>query len=455
MSSIVVAFTHKSFGIGKNGSIPWNIREDRGHFAKLTKGHVVIMGRNTFESIGNQPLSERFNIVVTSKKYEDFVYHNLFFCNDIENAKHFKSEEVFYIGGTSVYQYALDHVDTIYATVIEKEYDCDVFFPTKGLEKFEICEYSPRQFSEKEQCYYRFIVYKRSKQGVVPQEQSYINLLRDIIDNGEERPDRTGVGTKAVFARQLRFDLSNNSMPVLTTKQLAWKTVLKELLWFLKGDCDSKTLEKQGVKIWTGNTSREFLDKRGLTHYKEGDMGPLYSHSIRHFGARYEGCDKDYTGRGFDQLAHIINELKTDPYSRRHLMTTFNPSVVHECVLMPCHGIAIQFYVSTNKKLSCHVYCRSSDVFLGLSFNIASYAFLTHIIAKKTGLESHELVISTGDTHLYANHIEQAKEQIQRNILPSPVLNILRDREFEEMDIDDFELVGYLHNKPIVAPMAV
>jgi thymidylate synthase len=370
------------------------------------------------------------------------------------NNLHFDDKELFFIGGASIYDYAIDRVDTIYATVIEKEWDCDTHFPVDKLKNFEISEYSPRHFSEKENCHFRYITYTRRPAHIHHIEQPYLDLMKDIIENGKYRPDRTGVGTKAVFARQLRFDLKGGKVPIVTTKQLAWRTVLKELLWFLKGDGNSKNLESQGVNIWKGNTSRDFLDKRGLVDYEEGDMGPLYSHSLRFYGAEYTGCDTDYTGQGFDQVTNLIEGLKTDPYSRRHLITTFNPAVVDKCALMPCHGIAIQFYVDGDY-LDCHVYCRSSDVFLGLSFNIASYAFLTHIIAKKTNMQPGELIVSTGDTHLYKNHIDQSMQQLSRQPFPSPIFVVNHDKPFDQMSLTDFDLVGYLHHPSISAPMAV
>lgn len=281
--------------------------------------------------------------------------------------------------------------------------------------------------------------------------------MRDILLNGDDRPDRTGTGTRAVFGRHMTFDLSRGTVPFLTTKRLAWKSVLRELLWMLRGETDSKILEAQGVNIWRGNTSREFLDARGLEDYPEGETGPLYGAAFRRFR---DGA--------VDQFETVIEGLKNDPYSRRHLMTTFDPSVVDRCVLMPCHGIAIQFYITPDPRepaterqkqmLSCAVYCRSSDVFLGLPFNIASYAMLTHIVAARIGASPHNLVVSTGDTHVYLNHMEQVARQLERYPMPSPVFRVLcgPDVRVEDMDVDrDFEVVAYLHHPAIEAPMAV
>lgn len=293
------------------------------------------------------------------------------------------------------------------------------------------------------------------------QEYEYLNLMRDILDNGHQREDRTQVGTKSIFARQMRFDISK-TIPVVTTKFLPWKMVLKELLWFLQGKTDSKVLEAQGVGIWKGNSTRAFLDQRGLTHYQEGDIGPMYGYSWRHWGHPYQGCSADYTGQGYDQLTELIENLKKDPFSRRHLLTTYNPSEVKNSVLAPCHGVATMYYVEKDAEdqlhLSCHVVCRSSDTFLGLSFNIASYAMMTQIIAKKCSMKPKELILSTGDTHIYLNHLNQVQEQLGREPLPFPILDIndsVRDKPFEEITVDDFNLVGYIYHPVIKAPMAV
>ena len=303
-------------------------------------------------------------------------------------------------------------------------------------------------------------------------EEAYLDLLRELVSLSREandnhhphRPDRTGTGTISVFARQLRFDLVQGKTPFLTTKTLAWKTVLRELLWFFKGKPDVRLLEKNNVRIWSANASREFLDERGLKNYEEGDVGPLYPFSFRHFGANYQGCDKDYTDQGLDQLQKLIQGLEKEPYSRRHVMTTFDPAVVDDCALPPCHGISIQFYLShLTHGLSCHVVCRSSDVFLGLPFNIASYGFFVHIVAKKLSktfpdIFADELVVSTGDTHLYLNHIHQAEQQISRCPFDPPTLLIkddVIDLPWESIGEEHFEIIDYIRHPPLLAAMAI
>ncbi len=306
---------------------------------------------------------------------------------------------------------------------------------------------------------------KKDKEKVLFSEHQYLNLLRDILEKGNRRSDRTNVGTLSLFGKQMVFDISEH-IPLLTTKKMAWKTLIRELLWFLSGSTNSRVLEDQGVHIWSGNTSRQFLDERRLNHYNEGDIGPLYPFSFRHYGATYKGCDKSYKGEGYDQWTHLIQGLKKDPFSRRHLMTTYNPSVVDQCVLPPCHGIAIQFYVEPltdlpdSKKfgLKCHVYCRSSDVFLGLPFNIASYCVLTYIVATLCDMKPLELIMSLGDSHIYMNHVDQVKEQLTRQPYIPPTLKIkesIKEKDISEVILSDFELIDYVHHAPIKADMAI
>ena len=213
----------------------------------------------------------------------------------------------------------------------------------------------------------------------------------------------------------MHFSLENNSVPFLTTKKLAWKTCLKELLWFIKGSTSNDILNSQNVSIWNGNSTRNFLDSRNLFDYKEGDLGPIYGFQWRHFNAEYKDCDTDYTDKGIDQLQNIINQLKNSETrnSRRLIMTAWNPCQIDKMALPPCH-VLCQFNVTNNNKLSCSLYQRSGDVGLGVPFNIASYSILTHLIAKHTNLEPYEFIYNLGNTHIYDDHIDGLKQQILR-----------------------------------------
>ena len=292
-------------------------------------------------------------------------------------------------------------------------------------------------------------------------EQGYINLLKNILENGSERIDRTGVGTISLFApNSLKFDLSNNTLPLLTSKRVPIKTVIKELLWFLKGDTDAKLLQEQNVHIWDGNSTREFLDNRNLD-YPEGIFGPVYGWQWRHFGAEYN-VDYADTSKittqigGFDQITYIEHLLKNDPYSRRIFMTAWNANDLDKMSLTPCH-VSCQFYVSDGY-LSCHMYQRSVDTFLGLPFNIASYAILTHIFAKKCNLKAKELTISFGDTHIYKNHIDQVKMLFDRELYDFPTMELddsIISKDYNQIHIDDFKVNSYKCNSTITAKMAV
>lgn len=292
------------------------------------------------------------------------------------------------------------------------------------------------------------------------QEYVYLNLLQKVLDNGKLRSDRTGTGTISIFGEQMRFDIST-SIPVLTTKFVPWKSCIKELIWFLKGQTDVSILQQQGVRIWDGNSSREFLDKRGLSHLPEGDISEGYGFQWRHFGAKYKTCKDDYTGQGFDQVNFIINELKTNPYSRRLYMTSWNAEAVERMALPPCH-LSAQFYVDFDedgtKHLSCQMYQRSVDTFLGCPWNIMSYSVLTCLLAKMCDMKPRELIMCLGDTHIYSNHVEQVKEQLQRTPFPFPTIEINDDvinKTIDDITIDDFKLVNYQYHPAIRAPMAI
>ena len=455
MLNLIVAFD-------KHASIHFDVAqvcpEHFHRFAQLTKGAIVIMGRQTWASLpdGYELLEDRTNLVLTTRTnaFSPLKHTRFVSPKDIDTyiTTH---KDVFVLGGASMFAMFASRAQRIYATHIEKvnaKGDVEQF-PVRELEHFKIVAYDPMSCQT-----YRFVTYERSskKHG----EYAYLDLLSNVYTNGKQRVDRTTIGTQAVFGRQMRFDISE-SVPLLTTKQLGWKSVVRELLWFMKGHTDSKMLEAQGVNIWRANSTREFLDGRGLHNYQEGDIGPMYGFNWRHLGATYEGATADYTNKGHDQLAWLINSLKQDPYSRRHMITTFNPLVVDHGVLAPCHGIIAQFFVEDSqcgKTLSCHVYNRSQDTFLGMSWNIFSYAVMTHLIAKLVDMTPNELIISTGDTHIYTNHLEQSALQLKRTPMPFPVLVIhdrVKNKSLDDITIDDFDLIGYMSHPAIRAPMAV
>jgi len=301
--------------------------------------------------------------------------------------------------------------------------------------------------------------------------KQYLELLQDILDNGETKDDRTGTGTISVFGRNLRFDL-RRSFPAVTTKKLAWKACVGELLWFIEGSGDERRLAEityggtGAVTIWTPNAYAPYWKDKAKFH---GDLGRVYGVQWRHwltpishktevfkddFGNHYNRQGSIHH-KEIDQLKNLIEGIKKDPNGRRHILTAWNPGELDQMALPPCH-VLCQFYVNKNRELSCHMYQRSVDVFLGLPFNIASYALLTHLIAQVCDLSVGELVISTGDTHIYANHVEQVKEQLSREPLSLPILKLNKDiKTIEEFTMDDIELVDYKCHTAIKADMAV
>lgn len=280
-------------------------------------------------------------------------------------------------------------------------------------------------------------------------EHNYLNLMRQILDEGIPSPDRTGVGTLSLFGTTARYSLTDGQIPLLTTRKMFLRGIIEELLFFIRGQTDSKILEEKGVNIWKGNTSRVFLDKIGLTDYPEGEMGPMYGFQWRSFGTK--------ENPGVDQLKLVFETLKKDPNSRRIAVTAFNPNAVDKSVLYPCH-MYFQFYVKNNE-LSCLFYQRSCDYFLGVPYNIVSYALLTHMFAKALNMKPKELIFMGGDTHLYNSHLEQAKLQLSRTPFDFPKIAINKDlssiEDMESLCYEDFELINYECHSAIRAEMAV
>jgi len=287
-------------------------------------------------------------------------------------------------------------------------------------------------------------------------EKVYLDALHDILNTGEHRPDRTGVGTISKFGLQLKFDLQQG-FPAITTKKLAWKSVVSELLWFIEGSNDENRLkeilhgDKNSTKktIWSDNADASYWKPKARF---KGDLGRVYGVQWRAWRAPVFGANR-MAVKHVDQLQELINGLKKDPFSRRHIISAWNPGELNLMALPPCHMMA-QFYVSKGK-LSCHMYQRSADMFLGVPFNIASYALFTHMIAQVCNLDVGELIISFGDAHIYDNHIEQVKEQLARTPLELPTLELNQTEGITAFKMSDIRLVNYNCYDAIEAPMAV
>jgi thymidylate synthase len=290
-------------------------------------------------------------------------------------------------------------------------------------------------------------------------EKVYLDALKNILSNGNDRTDRTGIGTKSIFGLQMRFDLSQG-FPAITTKKLAWKAVVSELLWFIEGSGDEYRLreilhgERYSDKktIWTDNAQADYWTKKKLQRHP-GDLGRVYGVQWRRWRKPLIRINKVVL-QNHDQLLELINGIKTDPYSRRHIITAYNPGELDLMALPPCHMMS-QFYVNGNK-LSCHMYQRSADMPLGMPFNIASYALFTHMIAQVCNLEVGELIISVGDAHIYNNQIDKIKEQLKRNPMPGPTLKLNPDvKVITNFTMNDIELINYQCHPAIEIPMAV
>jgi len=489
--SVVVASTPKG-GIGKDGALPWRLPEDMAHFKRVTmalpddadagKLNAVIMGRKTWESIPCKfrPLPGRLNVVLTRTVADpsaDSVYPaGVLIASSVANAvdqlaKRQDVADVFVIGGQAAYQEAVELPSCryIFMTRVGKDLECDAFFPAFDDTKFQVVHLS--KTSSHDGLPYDFIVYEQKAMAaarsnhspalaalggagrLLHEEYQYLDAIREIIEKGEATGDRTGVGTRSMFGKQMRFDLSK-SFPLLTTKRTFWRGVLEELLWFVKGDTNANHLSEKGVKIWDANGSREFLDKRGLSHREEGDLGPVYGFQWRHFGAKYVDMHTDYTGKGVDQLAQCIRKIKEDPNDRRILLSAWNPADLFEMALPPCHMFC-QFYVAGGA-LSCLMYQRSCDMGLGVPFNIASYSLLTYMMAQVCGLQPGEFIHTLGNAHVYENHVEPLKTQLERTPRPFPILKVNPDiKDIDSFQASDFELVGYSPHGTIKMDMAV
>lgn len=469
--SIIAAYIKETRGIGYHNKLPWKISEEIAYFKKMTLlqhpygENCVIMGRNTWESLPlkYRPLPNRKNIIVSKTMISPD--NNVLVVPTLEMALSLSpSTHVFVIGGEKLFAEAIVHplCKTLYLTEVDfskkkddilyEPIECDVFFPV--IPRFFQMSESNTIMNEKYNL--EFKTYKNIA-DFESEEYRYLNLLKDILYYGEEKIDRTGIGTISTFGSQIKFSLMNDVIPLLTTKKVFWKGIVEELLFFLRGDHDNRKLQKKGVHIWDGNTSLEYFKKNNMT-FEEHDLGVGYGVQWRAAGAQRESLETDYRGKGIDQIQEIINLLKNEPTSRRILLNTWNVNSLKDMCLVPCH-IMYQFNVSRGKYLNCMMTQRSADTFLGLPFNIASTALLTKILASVSNLVAGEIIINLGDAHIYKNHIEQVKTQLKRTPMYFPKLKIHKKlnnlQDIENLSFEDFHLIDYHSWPPIKAEMAV
>lgn len=469
---VVVAAAEANWGIGLKQQIPWRLPTDLKRFRELTvrvagdgdgdaRQHAVIMGRKTWESLPAKfrPLPKRLNVVLS--RSEAFrapdgvlVARSLPAALAQLDALGAAVDDVFVIGGSAVYAEALRHpaCDRVFLTLVKgPARECDAFFPA-DVYALGFARASESAVMEENGEQFQFLELRRTAPPAAPasavaqpphEEMQYLELIRRILREGVRKGDRTGTGTLSLFGAQMRFSLRGDVFPLLTTKRVFWRGVAEELLWFISGDTSAKTLQDKGIRIWDGNGSREYLDSLGLHARETGDLGPVYGFQWRHFGATYTDMHADYTGQGVDQLAEVIRKLRTNPDDRRIVLSAWNPSDLPAMALPPCHMFC-QFYVAAGE-LSCQMYQRSADMGLGVPFNIASYALLTRLVAHCAGLRPGELVHVIGDAHVYLDHVEPLKQQLERLPRAFPTLRITSP---EKTDIDaftfeDLALEGY------------
>jgi dihydrofolate reductase/thymidylate synthase len=538
--NFIVAIS-KNKGIGLKGKLPWNLPADMAYFKETTtkvfsqsetdyhntsfnfintakeifnkyhlhdkkksnKRNMVVMGRNTWESIPEKfrPLSNRINVVLSSN--EEFhsnhpIKKELFYTSRsieyiFDLAGELKSQdmlnEIYVIGGTKVFDEFLknypDQCKLIFQTNINKNFESDVFFeipnnfhPLYVSKTFagneDIKENNNNTNAVDNQITYDYrILFNQNitndqnlmenfNQIINPyfvtkypkhEEFQYLDTMRKILETGSSKNDRTGVGTISNFGVRMSYDCSQ-TFPLLTTKDTFWRGIVEELIWFIKGDTSAKDLQDKKVHIWDGNSSREYLDKLGLKEREVGDLGPVYGFQWRHFGAEYKTMHHDYTGEGVDQLKEVIDTIKNNPNSRRIIMSAWNPSDLKIMALPPCH-VLCQFYLENNK-LNLQMYQRSGDMGLGVPFNIASYSLLLVMVAHVTGKQPGNFIHIIGDTHIYKNHIDAIRKQLLRTPKPFPILKINRDvKNIEDFKFEDFTLINYNHWPKIKMEMAV
>lgn len=461
---VVCKSSNGVIGDSITNSIPWKIKKDIRFFRKITtenndnnNQNAIIMGYKTWKSLPVKKLPNRINCVISSTYTKITIEEGIVFGPSFDFIKKYLSclenvNKVFLIGGGKIFQENINHkdLDLVYVTNIKKKMEGDIFFP-KLLNNFQLI----KGVKDKENEYnLEFLVYKHHPNNYVHPEYQYLNFIEKIMDDGFVGPDRTGIGTKSIFGTQFKWDMSVN-FPLLTTKKMYFKGIVEELLWFLRGETDNKILQDKKIHIWDGNSSRDFLDKQGLTHLKEGDIGKSYGFQFRHFGGEYIDCETDYSGKGYDQFQNVLDLIKNKPESRRIIISLWNPCDLDKTALPPCLFF-YQFKVQDDT-LHTHILNRSNDMALGHPWNIGTGALMTYLICHLTGLKPGILTHSISDAHIYLNHLEPLKEQLDRKPFSFPILNIkdMGQKDISDYKYSDFELIGYNSYPSIKMDMAI
>lgn len=439
-------------GLAKNGKIPWKNKEEMKFFTKMTTGKTVVMGRKTHESIGHD-LKDRVNLVVRQGNYQEVLKQ----ITKLEAA----GTEVWCIGGTKLARAFLDDgmITDVYLSVLNEDYNCDLQSPfvllQTGLPEcpLEICYFNSLDgfrywHTSVFQVGDGFTVYRAFAPN--RDENNFKALVRNICQNGDRREDRTGMGTRSLFGEQLKFKLYRGNeiiLPVSTLRTSFNRGIFEELMWFIRGQTDSKILEEKKVNIWKKNSQKEVLKSLEL-EYPEGDCGPVYGFQWRHWGAKYPSTHLTQGSPDeplqFDQLSMLIKTIKECPLSRRLVLSAWNVADLDKMVLPPCH-VLYQFDVSSDGRLSCHMYQRSSDIILAGMWNVTSAALLTILIGKVTGHPPGTLTVSYGNVHVYNNHSQEKIDHLlHREPFPFPTLilpekTIITDYTWEDLKLMDYQ----------------
>lgn len=445
----VILAVARNNAIGIKNRLPWKIKEELNVFKNKTMNSVLIMGYNTAVNVpyleGREIIgitTKKDNIIINESKNEIKFFKNFEEC--LEYCKTL-NKQIFVAGGNKLYKYVFENYEEdiyLHYSEIKKEYDGDTFFDKSSIKNFQIIkktEYD--EFNHYEMNFSKF------------GEIQYLDLIRRILKEGNLRNTRNSE-TISLFNSNLSFDL-RNGFPLLTTKKMFTKGIIEELLFFIRGDIDSKILERKNINIWKGNTSREFLDNMGFRGRKEGVMGPMYGYQWRKYNSWY---NEQFQGveKGIDQLQNVIDLIKNDPMSRRILLTTYNPCQSEQGVLFPCHSLILQFYVEDNM-LDMYCYNRSSDIGLGLPFNIASSSLLLMIIAKITNKTPRFFHLTLGDCHIYKNHILELEKQIERIPYKFPQIKLpeitdiskINDLTYKNFEIFDYNCYDKIQMKMV------
>jgi thymidylate synthase len=467
-----------NYEFGHEGRLPWGkLPEDLDYFKQLTtntqgdhsKKNIIIMGRLTFQSIGYRALPNRINIVVSKSMTENST-EGIIITKDFSSAleasakliKERKALRVFLIGGASLIENALSspNLEYVYETIItplkNPNFPSDKKAPIVKTDEFKLVTSSTIQSSTGDHV---ILFQKFSKIIIGHPETEYLKLCDMVLKKGIKKKDRTGKGTISISGGHLRIPLDR--FPLYTTKNVFFRGVVEELLFFLSGKTNTKILEARGVNIWKGNTSREALDKLGLHEYEDGEMGPGYGFQMRHYGAKYvPNVQLEIGAEGFDQIKWVIENIKkvkddpSSPLGRRLIVIMWNPMDMPKCALPCCH-YSVQFTVTENL-LNCIVTMRSNDIGCGNPFNVASYALLTYMICHLVNLKPGELIINMGDCHIYLNHIEGIQEQIERPPRVWPSIQIIGTHTtIDDFNINSFKLIDYNPHPVIKLEMAV